>query len=90
MDIRKFYIEAKQKEIKVAVSKSLIRYRLLNRYSQKQIAVTLGISQPAYSKMEAGQTKVSSIILQQLAVLYDIGTTDFYTTGTTSEEKISN
>jgi transcriptional regulator with XRE-family HTH domain len=44
--------------------------RVLNNYPQKQVAAYLGISQPAYSKIESGKTKITAQHILKLSELF--------------------
>lgn len=48
-------------------------------YSQEQISSYLGISQPAYTRYESGETTVSQDSLEKLAVVYGVEEYDILT-----------
>ena len=45
-------------------------------HSQEYVAIQLGISQPAYSQRESGQTEVTFTLLQRLAAMYGMSVVD--------------
>lgn len=48
-------------------------------YSQEQISSYLGISQPAYTRYESGETSVSQDSLEKLAIVYGVEEYDILT-----------
>ncbi|MFB9076136.1 helix-turn-helix domain-containing protein [Flavobacterium procerum] len=46
--------------------------RELKNYTQQYIACELGITQPAYSKIEKGKTRISMVKLEQLAIILEL------------------
>lgn len=58
------------------LSEKLRRLRHLFGYSQEYIALTIGMTQPAYCKWESGQTQPSITKLQGLADLYQLSIGD--------------
>ena len=54
------------------IGKNLQYLRRVFGYNQEQISEMLGISQPAYSKYESGETAVSRVALERLAALYNV------------------
>ncbi|MFC3197317.1 helix-turn-helix domain-containing protein, partial [Parapedobacter deserti] len=57
---------------------NLIRFRAEKRYSQREIAQVLSISQPSYNQMETGHTRVAASQLYALANFYGISVQLFY------------
>lgn len=56
----------------IILSSNLVRIRIRNRYSQREIADELGIAQSSYNRMEAGISKLSALQLYTLAKFYRI------------------
>lgn len=51
---------------------NLKQLRLQHNYKQCYVADTLGMSQPEYSKLEAGIRKLDALVIKDLCSLYDI------------------
>ena|SRR5690606_21596980 len=58
------------------IGTNIKRYRELRNYTQEYMAKQLNISQNAYSKIEANQTKVDVERLQKLAEILEVGEMD--------------
>jgi transcriptional regulator with XRE-family HTH domain len=54
-------------------------FRDANNYTQDYVASILGISQPAYSKVESGSIKISEEAAEKLADLYNVDKETFLT-----------
>jgi len=65
-------------DIYTIICKNLIRVRILNRYSQQQIAEVLSITQPSYNCIEAGKTKIKVSQLHLLAKFYKIAVDEVF------------
>src|SRR3546814_20513423 len=59
-------------KINKILSTNLVRIRLSNRYSQKEISEVLGITQPSYNRMESGTTCIRAERLYKLAQFYEV------------------
>lgn len=60
----------------------LLTLRLEKNWTQDYVADQLGLSQPAYSKLEQGQVKLTVDRAGKLAELYDIDPDYFFTSDT--------
>jgi transcriptional regulator with XRE-family HTH domain len=74
-----------EQPITISISKKLRKLRLEFRYSQGEVANLLGISQPAYNKIESGTTSISIEYLIKLIKFYKVEIHYFIET-----EKLSN
>ena len=52
--------------------KNITELRIINKYTQRQVAEVLGISQPSYIRYENGKAEPSLENLVKLADLYDV------------------
>lgn len=79
------------KPINQILCTNLVRMRVKNRYSQRQISEILKMTQPSYNKMEAGSTNISGERIYKLAKLYKVSIADFFSeNGAVSNESISS
>lgn len=79
------------KPINQILCTNLVRLRVKNRYSQRQIAEILKMTQPSYNKMEAGSTNISGERIYKLAKLYKVSIADFFSeNGAVSNRSISS
>ena len=53
------------------LSDNISMLRMLNGYSQEEVAVRVGVSRQAYAKWEKGDTLPDVLHFQKLAALYD-------------------
>ena len=60
------------KERKKIVAQTLRELRTINKYSQKEVAELLGLSQPGYNGYETGRTEPPLEILVRLSYLYKV------------------
>ncbi|HUH17848.1 helix-turn-helix transcriptional regulator [Albibacterium sp.] len=65
-------------EFKSTVCKNLIRLRIHNRYSQKEISEVLEITQTSYNRIESGKIRINALFLFRLAQFYNILVDDFF------------
>jgi len=66
------------------VTEAKIRLLRDNRnWSQEYVAEAMGMSQPAYSKLESGQTKLTIERAAQLAKIFDVEPEHFFSTDAT-------
>lgn len=49
------------------VAQKIKRYREMMNYSQEYVAIMIGISQPAYAKIEQGKTKITIERLKKIS-----------------------
>ena len=59
------------------LSKNLIKYRKLNKKSQKEVSDLLGIEQATYSKWESGAS-VKSDFIPKIASLFEIEISELF------------
>lgn len=59
----------------IQIGKYLRKYRMQNRYSQEEVADSLGISQKTYSNMENDKSQISLETITKLVDLYKIDVT---------------
>lgn len=79
------------KPINQILCTNLVRLRVKNRYSQRQISEILKMPQPSYNKMEAGSTSISGERAYKLAKLYKVSIADFFSeNGAVSNGSISS
>jgi transcriptional regulator with XRE-family HTH domain len=64
-------LEIEKKSLMKQISMVLEEYRYDNKYSQKQLASVLGVSQPMVSKLESGTQNIS--VVKLLEVINKIG-----------------
>ncbi|MBK1442599.1 helix-turn-helix transcriptional regulator [Parapedobacter sp. ISTM3] len=60
------------KRVDAIIRTNLIKFRAEKRYSQREVALVLSISQPSYNQMETGHTRVAASQLYVLAKFYDV------------------
>ena len=60
------------KERKLIVAQVLRELRIMHKYSQKEVAGILGLSQPGYNGYETGRTEPPLEILVRLSYLYKV------------------
>jgi transcriptional regulator with XRE-family HTH domain len=60
------------------MTEELKRYRIEKKYSQEYVAHKLGISQKAYSKIEAGTTELTVRRLTQIAAILGFCVADLF------------
>lgn len=65
---------------------NLKQLRLQHNFKQCYVADTLGMSQPEYSKLEAGIRKLDVPVIRDLCSLYDINSEDLLTSSITLAE----
>ncbi len=68
------------KTLKLIIS-NIQRLRELKGFSQKEVAVAMGIPQSQYSRIENGKGEPSISTLEKLAVALDVSITEFFKTG---------
>jgi len=54
------------------IGEKLRRLRVKKNFTQDYIAFCIGITQPAYHKIENGKTKVNLQQLEEIAAIYDV------------------
>src|SRR5690606_41141104 len=60
------------------ISGNLVRLRTQYRYSQREVADAILISQSTYNRMESGLADIDVVQLYQLAVFYGLPVTVFF------------
>lgn len=65
-------------KIKGLLAANLIRIRQQKQFSQFDIAMTLGISQPAYNRIESGKSQISTEGLFKLSAFYKLPVDAFF------------
>jgi len=60
----------------LTIGRKIKKLRELRNYTQDYMADQLGISQPAYSKMETDETEINHVRLTQIAKVLDISVQD--------------
>src|SRR5690606_6653023 len=60
------------------ISGNLVRLRTQYRYSQREVADAILISQSTYNRMESGLVYIDVVQLHQLAVFYELPVTVFF------------
>lgn len=54
------------------IGKKIRQIRLMRGYSQEYMAVSLMVSQKAYSKYESGQTRMTLSLLEKIATILEV------------------
>lgn len=68
-------------DVNSILTKNLIRLRVQNQFSQRDIAEVLKISQPSYNRIECGKTQLNLTFLYKLAKFYKVMADDFFYSG---------
>ncbi len=61
-----------KRELNETLSRNIVRMRIQNRYSQREIADQLGIAQSSYNRIESGISKLSAVQVFILARFYQV------------------
>jgi len=70
-----------------SLGKNIKTLRQGKGWSQEQVATRLGITAPAFSKIECGLTDVNLSRLEQIATLYEMSVVDLLTFHDTEDQK---
>ncbi len=60
----------------LTIGRKIKKLRELRNYTQEYMADQLGVSQPAYSKMETDETEINDVRLTQIAKALDVSVQD--------------